>query len=895
MGFKNNHQHSNDPVLRRGKTTKMPDAPPSVSFNQSMNKEVNPQDLPPHHEVVMSVNGDTLSVPTLTIIEALPKEYLHQNWHNQLESAEPTTAFNKDDVLNVLKQGAFKITVGPLACLLPNTLVTSEGYHSTDVTELPLDELLEVIPKNWLINPYQSCALEDTIADMDNPFDLEHPTAQEEETPKINVLQRQDDNKLSKPTVLPKPPTNNDPDMAITQEMELPKSPDFISSSQAQCPETAQFSVSDFWDKEKGEAAKPQAIKQNPAFSTQPEQNKLRRKTSSIFDIQETEQDTLVVEVDESEPNQIEEVTECLTPKTNDKSSRNQKTDFDLSTPNPNDAVELILEDPKQTVCMYTRPPGDIVIYAQCISFTAEYILGKIDTNSHEFQAEDFLEITQQDLLDLIKEGSCKIPQAKIHSFLNLPNGSQKVGDLELPLSDILTLIPTDWYVQDQVQELDNILLEMDNVFTEEQIEELAQSANMEPQLESIEDEVEEESNTTVDEISVVEEPLHEKISTSIQDDETRVYSSEEEGGLMDDLIGANSSIMSFLQGSDTEDEELNPHDTAVLEEDKSGLSNDIKTHKTIHIGLSKADEIKEAPPIQESLVKENTSLDFVNLEVEDDVVGKKAGKGRQNPHFRKPPKPKTVASNEYDMELHNLIENREQSLNPHAIPNATPPERKATKKSNHPHVQESSSVAPNGIRINQCSLEELLLICDESLAKKVLDARTEPYPSLESLKHQAELSDDEYQTLTGLSPKEYHIQKETYLFSIAGETNDATVNTFIKQLKDKCEFDFIMLSTLDGLNITDCGTTNSIDKEELAAYIPKLISTKKEFLENTNIHQADDFSFYLGDSCLSVSIAGNVFFTCIHSSPWPNTNQLKFLHGLRDLVAWYFSYRLIL
>ena len=678
--------------------------------------------------------------------------------------------------------------------------------------------------------------------------------------------------------------------MAITQEMELPKSPDFISSSQPQYPETAQFSVSDFWDKENNQAPSSRPKPPTPAAPTSEPLNPRvteinnstqRRRPSSVFDIQDPEEETLVVEIDEPESTESGHSID-------DNSYESKKTDFDLSTlPTAQSAV--ILEDPKQTVCMYNRPPGDIVIYAECISFTSSYILEKLTFDCTSLSPEEFLEIPQQDILDIIKKGECSIPQETIHQFLKLPNGSQKTGDVDIPLEDILELIPNEWYLSNQSQELENVLSEMSDVFTEEQIEQLADPEQMEPQLENIEDQSEE---------PVTDHPptAPETITESIHDEETRVYS-DEEGSLMDDLIGANSSIMGFLQGDEDEEttEEASPMDTSVREADKSGLENDIKTHKTIHIGLSKDDQIKEAPPIKEALAEENTSVDFVDLDVEDDEVGKKAGKGITNPNFRKPPKPKTVVSNEYDMELHNLIENREHELNPHSIPNATPPERKATKKSDHPHTQECASVAPNGIHINQCTLDDLLLICDKELAQKVLDARTEPYPSLESLKHQAKLSDDEYHILTGLSAKEYHIQKETYLFSIAGETNDSSVNTFIKQLKDKCEFDFVMLSTLDGLNITDCGTTNSIDKEELAAYIPKLISTKKDFLENTNIPQAQDFSFYLGDNCLSVSIAGSVYFTCIHSSPWPNTNQLKFLHSLRDLVAWYFSHRLIL
>ncbi|EDM25837.1 DNA polymerase III subunit delta [Lentisphaera araneosa HTCC2155] len=900
MGFKNNH-NTNEPVLRRGSTTKTPDAPPSISFGQSTDKTETPSGLPHHHEVVMSILDDTLSIPTLTILDSLPKDCLHQNWHSQLDTSEPLITFNKEDILNVLQQGTFRITVGPLACLLPNTLVTAEGYHSTAVTELPLDELLEVIPKDWFKNPYQSCALDETIAAMDNPFELEDTvnsatheyseSADETTSIPVHTPATEPNNRLPKPTVLPQSPKNNHPDMAITQEMELQAPPDFISSSQPQYPETAQFSVSDFWDKENNQApsSRPKSITAASPISeplnprvTKINNSAQRRRQSSVFDLQEPKEESVVLEVDETVSSEALEIS----PHSEEKFFEKKKTDFDLSTLTPVQNA-VILEDPKQTVCMYNRPTGDIVVYAECISFSTSYILAKLTFESSSLNPEEFLEIPQQDILNIIKKGTCSISQETIHQFLKLPNGSPKTGDLDLPLTDILELIPNDWYLSDQSQELENVLKNMGDVFTEKQLEQLADSKYMEAQLENIDDQTEESTTRASTALETATEPMH--------DEETQVYPGGG-GSLLDNLIGANSSIMGFLQESDDEATgEVSPMDTSVLDADKSGLENDIKTHKTIHIGLSKDDAIKEATPIKDALTEENTSVDFVDLDVEDEEVGKKAEKGITNSHFRKPPKTKTVVSNEYDMELHSLIENREQELNPHSIPHPTPPERKATKKSDHPHTQECASVAPNGIHINQCTLDDLLLICNKELAQKVLDARTEPYPSLESLKHQAQLSNDEYHSLTGLSAKEYHIQKETYLFSIAGETNDSSVNTFIKQLKDKCEFDFVMLSTLDGLNITDCGTTNSIDKEELAAYIPKLISTKKDFLENTNIPQAQDFSFYLGDNCLSVSIAGNVYFTCIHSSPWPNTNQLKFLHSLRDLVAWYFSHRLIL
>ncbi|WDE98315.1 hypothetical protein PQO03_21115 [Lentisphaera profundi] len=854
--------------------------------------------MPRHHEVEISVDGDILSIPTLSIIDAIPQEYLHQNWHNQLETAEASINFNKSDVLNVLQQGAFRITVGPLACLLPITLVSNEGYSSQEVTEIALDELLEVIPSEWFTNPHQSRELENVIASMDNPFELAElntPTSEPQEDPIQDSAPNHEtkiEKRLSKATVLPQVSKNNDRDMAITQEMDLPNIPDFISSSNVPCPETAQFSVSDFWDKEND----PQRNTDQARSITPPsiESTGTKRTPSSVFDSQESEPESLAIEVDDSELEASKDTAESDTPSTSDTDLNNRKTDFDLSTSPSVELSKIILEDPKETVCMYTRPQGDIVLYAECLSFSSNYILSKIErSDTAELHTDNYLEIPQQDILNIIKTGQFKVPQLHLHRFLNLPNGSAKAGDLLLPLTEILPFIPKEWLSLEQDLLLENVLFEMTDIFTENQLEELSETHEIAPQIKSLDlaNENEEEVilETSVSKETVAEDSIHEK--------ETRIYS-DDEGSLMDNLIGANSSIMSFLQGGEDEEteEEKTPHiDTTILEADKSGISSDLKTHKTIHIGLSKQHEVKEAPPIRESLAADETSLNFLELDVEDNEVDHKAVKGMQNSHFRQPPKARTSVANEYDMDLHNLIEDRNHSLNPHAIPQTSTPERKATKKSNQPHINESASVAPNGIKINQCSLDELLLICDKNLAQKVLDGRTEPYPSLESLKHQAQLSDDEYHTLTGLSPKEYHVQKEHYLFSIAGETNDSSVNTFIKQLKDKCEFDFIMISTLDGLNISDCGTTNSIDKEELAAYIPKLISAKKEFLENTNIPQAQDFSFYLGDNCLSVSITGNIYFTCIHSSPWPNTNQLKFLHSLRELVAWYFSYRLVL
>jgi len=112
MGYNTNMPFSNDPVLR-GNKSKAPGAPPSISFGKNNDKNMLSPDIPPHHEAQMKVENDCLIVPTLTVIDSMPSDCLHHNWHSQLESTSPTLEFNKTDVLNVLQQGAFRVTVGP--------------------------------------------------------------------------------------------------------------------------------------------------------------------------------------------------------------------------------------------------------------------------------------------------------------------------------------------------------------------------------------------------------------------------------------------------------------------------------------------------------------------------------------------------------------------------------------------------------------------------------------------------------------------------------------------------------------------------------------------------------------------------------------------------------------
>ena len=195
MGYKTNMPFSDDPVLS-GRSTKTPGDIPSVNFSKNQDSSMINTGLSPHHDEEMRVENDKLIIPTLTIIDSMPVDCLQQNWHSQLDSTAPSIEFDKSDVLNVLQQGAFRVTVGPLACMLPNTIITEIGFHSQQVTELPIDEVLENIPTHWFLNPNQDTTYDQIIAEMDNPFDVQDTVSSAEE-PKLKETTEDNESKTS--------------------------------------------------------------------------------------------------------------------------------------------------------------------------------------------------------------------------------------------------------------------------------------------------------------------------------------------------------------------------------------------------------------------------------------------------------------------------------------------------------------------------------------------------------------------------------------------------------------------------------------------------------------------------------------------------------------------------
>ena len=213
--------------------------------------------------------------------------------------------------------------------------------------------------------------------------------------------------------------------------------------------------------------------------------------------------------------------------------------------------------------------------------------------------------------------------------------------------------------------------------------------------------------------------------------------------------------------------------------------------------------------------------------------------------------------------------------------------------------VPSTPSISPNGIQLNTCSKADLLLIenCTEELADKVLFNRGDAYASVEDVLNVETINDNDFAILTGLKAKETLASKEASFFDFAGQTGDSPLNKMANALLEKCSLHSLILSSLDGIEICNCGDTTFLNStpEKLAAAIPRLLSSQKDFMTHSQLPNPSAFTFYIDGHATTVAQAGEMYFTAIHKEKYPSIEHMKIVEAAQNLLAWYCSTRIVL
>ena len=883
-----------------------------------------------------SIVNNMLRIPTPMLLSALPDNCRNPEWESHLSKCPAYIEFAQHDVLPILRQGAFRVTAGPLAGMLSAELVSSYALTSQEVVELPLLEFLNIIPTSWFEIPNQSLHLDEVLTATIDPFEITSLKPQEATLPETPVAETPTPSVKAPepaPTLLQNSNTSSS-ENTKTQEMAVPSTPDFLTAT---LPGQDNLKTTDPLTKTLPAMDDPQEEIQLDVQETITA-TKVDLISGDTFDAQETLVSTKV---------QLSK-SEILS-----KTPHRDVTDLNMlkgvalpKTPAMNapiDTQETMVAPAKELKkSSLDTDAAPISVDGDTLTLQAVFILKQLPRELAAASQKNLntpLKLDKYEVLDHLKTGHFRIPFKTLSCYLAPPPGTVKLDHLEVPLTTILPHIPLSWFdLGNQSMQHEETLKNIHDVFELPEIE-----------------------------AAVAAEPtVHEEIISEtkpVQPESTAPSSSSAM-----DLISGSSAILGF--SDDAEEEEATVTEKSeesviepIITEDDETPAPIVDEEEEVISPVVEEEEISQAPILEEvkitPLVEEAEVIQPIVDESEDiftPVVEEDDELSATNTH-RPPPRAEDILKSEFDLDRNLVLEGKDNPLEPGILDTQcltrrtvkdlsktafefvdsdqveTPTKEKpkapsvaqpdsAEKDYSQPSTStapplapsqampkvdptpvastpSTPSIAPNGIQLNTCSKADLLLIenCSDELADKVIFNRGDSYASVEDLLKVETINENDYAILTGLNAKQSLAAKEASFFDFADQAGDSPLNKMANALLEKCSLHSLILSSLDGIEICNCGDTTFLNStpEKLAAAIPSLLSVQKDFISHSQLPNPNAFTFYIDGHAATVAQAGEMYFTAIHKEKYPSIEHMQTVETAQSLVAWYCSTRIVL
>ena len=469
---------------------------------------------------------------------------------------------------------------------------------------------------------------------------------------------------------------------------------------------------------------------------------------------------------------------------------------------------------------------------------------------------------------------------------------------IELPIGEILPLVPVDWFVnREQDRSREKMVEEMEDLFPS-----APPSAPPEEELPEAEEQEGAPRAPKPMAESVVAEPQESRARDAIIEEESLEPSgypsqAEEEKESTPPLDSFPQEVIgvSKLQRPTA------PRNEEVVAKPVVPSLDDVKFTPAKSSGQHKADKV--ATTSEEDFAPTARSDDERTVVIERaEVTPPPERPSVASPEKLKKPEPKpTVDANELREVAREVFAADDQGSIGDVV--REPPAEIDVRGPTPADVEiEWKSQAPNGIDINRGGIEELVLLSGvgEHLARVIIDHRKTngPFSRLSELLEIPGLGKHTYRSMTRLSPKvdlrtaELRVNE---MFDIKSET--VSLGKIAAASLDILKLDAMFFSSIDGLVLTKSVTNDEYAKlaDSLSAVAPQLYKRSKKALQQGQLPAAEMISFYFNKRSVTFSGSDQLFAAYIHSTNYPHQKQLRQCKKLTSELVWYCSYRAVL
>jgi competence ComEA-like helix-hairpin-helix protein len=124
-------------------------------------------------------DGEFIDIPVSVFTDNIPPQFLSSS--TSLFDNSSKVRFTKDEIIPILSQGVFAVVGYALLARLPDGLAAAEQKNTQEVFNIPLDNILPLVPPPWFMIQNQDTSTTDTINKMNNPFTTESDKEMEKE------------------------------------------------------------------------------------------------------------------------------------------------------------------------------------------------------------------------------------------------------------------------------------------------------------------------------------------------------------------------------------------------------------------------------------------------------------------------------------------------------------------------------------------------------------------------------------------------------------------------------------------------------------------------------------------------------------------------------------------
>ena len=121
--------------------------------------------------------GEFIDIPTSVFTDNISPQFLSSS--TSLFDNSSKVRFTKDEIIPILSQGIFSVVGHALLARLPDGLAAKEQKNTQEVFNIPLDNILPLVPPSWFMIQNQDTSTTDTINKMNNPFATEEKEEEE--------------------------------------------------------------------------------------------------------------------------------------------------------------------------------------------------------------------------------------------------------------------------------------------------------------------------------------------------------------------------------------------------------------------------------------------------------------------------------------------------------------------------------------------------------------------------------------------------------------------------------------------------------------------------------------------------------------------------------------------